>query len=184
MFDDSDIKIFNDKDSFNEGLDEVAVIAEMKRHRSNGNSEKAKALGKHLADIFVDEQKMIKDLAKEVGPLDFDDDIMYQIKVLLAFTAEYCINHSLSSPLLSNTAINKMYDTVKASAFEFYDRLDDGAEYSFYYLALRKSADISLEIGKAFAMICGSSDFSELGKNLFEFAKQEIDSVIDLYEFE
>lgn len=184
MLDDSDIKIFNDKINSQESFDEVSVIAEMKLHRSNGNSEKAKALGKHLADIFVDEEKMIKDLAKEVGPLDFDDDIMYQIKVLLAFTAEYCINHSLSSPLLSNTAINRMYDTVKSSAFEFYDRLDDGAEYSFYYLALRKSADISKEIGKAFAMICENHDFAELGKNLFEFAKQEIDSVIDLYEFE
>lgn len=184
MFDDSDIKIFNDNNSSQDSFDEISVIAEMKRHRSNGNSEKAKALGKHLADIFVDEEKMIKDLSKEVGPLNFDDDIMYQIKVLLAFTAEYCINHSLSSPLLSNTAINKMYDTVKANAFEFYDRLDDGAEYSFYYLALRKSADIADEIGKAFAMICGSKEFAGLGKNLFEFAKQEIDSVIDLYEFE
>lgn len=184
MFDDSDIKIFNDKGRPQENFDEVLVIAEMKRHRSNGNSEKAKALGKHLADIFVDEEKMIKDLSKEVGSLDFDDDIMYQIKVLLAFTAEYCINHSLPSPLLSNTAINRMYDTVKMSAFEFYDRLDDGAEYSFYYLALRRSADFSAEIGKAFAMICENPDFAELGKKLFEFAKQEIDSVIDLYEFE
>lgn len=184
MLDDSDIKIFNDKGKPKENFDEVAVIAEMKRHRINGNSEKAKALGKHLADIFVDEEKMLKDLSKEVGTLDFDDDIMYQIKVLLAFTAEYCINHSLPSPLLSNTAINRMYDTVKANAFDFYDRLDDGAEYSFYYLALRKSADISEEIGKAFAMICGSAEFAMLGKKLFVFAKQEIDSVIDLYEFE
>lgn len=183
MPDDSDIKIFKDKTESQENFDEISVIAEMKRHRINGNSEKAKALGKHLADIFVDEEKMIKDLSKEVGALDFDDDIMYQIKVLLAFTAEYCINHSLPSPLLSNTAINRMYDAVKTSAFEFYDRLDDGAEYSFYYLALRKSANISEEIGKAFAMICGSDEFSELGKNLFECAKQEIDSVIDLYEF-
>lgn len=184
MFDDSDIKIFSDKGNSQENFDEVSVIAEMKRHRSNGNSEKAKTLGKHLADIFVDEEKMIKDLSKEVGSLDFDDDIMYQIKVLLAFTAEYCINHSLPSPLLSNTAINRMYDTVKSSAFEFYDRLDDGAEYSFYYLALRKSANISEEIGMAFAMICENPDFAELGKKLFEFAKKEIDSVIDLYEFE
>ena len=184
MFDDSDIKIFNEKGHPQENFDEVSVISEMKRHRINGNSERAKTLGQHLASIFVDEEKMIKDLSKEVGPLNFDDDIMYQIKVLLAFTAEYCINHSLPSPLLSNTAINRMYDTVKASAFEFYDRLDDGAEYSFYYLALRKSADIAEEIGKAFAMICENPDFATLGKNLFEFAKQEIDSVIDLYEFE
>lgn len=184
MFDDSDVKIFNDEADPEESFDEVALIAEMKRHRSNGNSEKAKKLGKHLADIFIDETKMIKDLSKEVGSLDFDEDTIYQIKVLLAFTAEYCINHSLPSPLLSNTAVNKMYDTVKANAFDFYDRLDDVAEYSFYYLALRKGTQISEEIGKAFAKICDNPDFAGLGKNLFEFAKREIESIIDLYEFE
>lgn len=37
---------------------------------------------------------------------------MYQIKVLLVFTAEYCINHYLPATLLSNTAVNSLYDTV------------------------------------------------------------------------
>lgn len=184
MFDDSDIKIFNDKGQPEENFDEITVIEEMKRHRINGNFDKAKELGKQLADIFVDETKLMRDLAKEVGSLDFEDDIIYEIKVLLAFTAEYCINHSLTSPLLSNTAINKMYDTVKENAFEFYDRLDDGAEYSFYYLALRRSGETSAEIGKAFAMLCENKDFATLGKNLFEFAGQEINSIIDLCEFE
>lgn len=182
MFDDSDVKIFNDKGKSEENFDEVAVIAEMTKHRSNGNSEKAKKLGKHLADIFVDETKMIKDLEKEVGSLEFDSDIVYQIKVLLAFTAEYCINHSLPSALLSNTAVNKMYDTVSKNAYEFYDRLDDAAEYSLYYLAVRKE-NVAEEIGKSFAMLCENPEFQELGKNLFEFTKKEIETIIDFYEF-
>lgn len=183
MFDDSDVKIFNDNGKPEENFDEIAVIAEMTRQRSNGNSEKAKKLGKHLADIFVDETKMIKDLSKEVGSLDFDADTVYQIKVLLAFTAEYCINHSLPSPLLSNTAVNNMYDTVRNQAFDFYDRLDDAAEYSLYYLAVRKGNDIASEIGNSFAMLCEREDFADLGKNLFEVAKKEIENIIDFYEF-
>ena len=90
IFDDSDVKIFNDdkKDSF----DEVSIIAEMTKNRSNGNSQKAKELGKILAERFVDEPHLLSDLENEVGEIQRDDDTMYQMKVLLAFSAEYSIN--------------------------------------------------------------------------------------------
>ncbi len=186
IFDDSDIKIFDDGKKNTDSFDEVSVIAEMTKHRSNGNFDKAKKLGSHLADIFVDEPHLIHDLGAEVGGLNFPDDIMYQIKVLLVFTAEYCINHSLSSPLLSNTAVNAMYDTVSSKAYEFYDRLDDAAEYSFYYLAVRKGGSIAANIGISFAMLCGKEknvEFTDLGTKVFEVAKHEIENIIDIYEF-
>ena len=49
LFDDSDIKIFNDNDEQTESNDEVSVIAEMQKHRTNGNILKSKQLGNHLA---------------------------------------------------------------------------------------------------------------------------------------
>lgn len=186
IFDDSDVKIFNDGKKSADVFDEVSVMAEMTRNRSNGNAQKAKNLGTKLALMFVDEPHLFNDLESEVGILDFDDDIMYQIKVLLVFTAEYCINHSLSSPLLSNTAINSMHETVSQKAYEFYDKLDDAAEYSFYYLAVRKGGDIAENIGVSFAMLCGqetSNHFMRLGKRIFETAKNEIENVIDIFEF-
>ena len=184
-FDDSDVKIFNDK-SKNDEFDEVSIIAEMTRHRSNGNIEKAKRLGKHLAEIFVDEPHLLADLESEVGKIKHDDFLMYQMKVLLVFTAEYCINHSLPASSLSNTAVNSMFDTIKKKAFEFYDRLDDAAEYSFYYLAVRKGVDISKNIGVSFAMLCGKENdeyYTNLGTGIFEVARHEIESIIDVYEF-
>lgn len=185
-FDDSDIKIFNDGNKKSDSFDEVSVIAEMTKQRSNGNIDRAKKLGRHLANIFVDEPNLLHMLESEVGELNFDGDIMYQIKVLLVFTAEYCINHSLHAPLLANTAVNSMYETVSSKAFEFYDRLDDAAEYSFYYLAVRKGINISANIGLSFAMLCGKEKdkyFTELGTKLFEVTKNEIENIIDLYEF-
>ena len=186
LFDDSDVKIFNDGKKGNDSFDEVSVIAEMTKHRSNGNIEKAKNLGKHLAEIFVDEPHLLSNLENEVGPLRHDDGFMYQVKVLLVFTAEYCINHCLPSPLLSNTAVNAMYDTVKKKAFEFYDRLDDAAEYSFYYLAVRKGVDIPANIGVSFAMLCGnekSEDSAKLGTKIFEVSQHEIEQIIDTFDF-
>ena len=69
---------------------------------------------------------------------------------------------------------------------EFYDKLDDAAEYSFYYLAVRKQIDISQSIGKSFAMLCGkeNDDYHiNLGKQLFEIAKYEIKKTIKKYDF-
>lgn len=185
IFDDSDIKIFKEE-TVTESFDEISAIAEMTRNRNNGNSEKAKELGTELAEMFVDEPKLLHDLEGEVGALDFDGDIMYQIKVLLVFTAEYCVNLKLSSPLLSNTAVNAMHETVSEKAFEFYDRLDDAAEYSFYYLAVRNGGNIAENIGAFFSMLCGrekDAGFAVLGKKLFETAKHEVEKTIEKYKF-
>lgn len=187
LFDDSDIKIFNDGEEQNESFDEVSVIAEMQKHRTNGNILKAKQLGKHLAEIFVDEPHLLSDLESEIGEIKRDDDDMYQIKVLLIFTAEYCINHLLPATVLSNTAINAMYDTLNKKAAEFYDRLDDAAEYSFYYLAVRKAVDIPKNIGVSFAMLCGEDKdayYTNLGQRLFEVAEHEIEKIINGFGFE
>ncbi len=187
LFDDSDVKIFNDSDAPAEVSNEVAVIAEMTKHRSNGNILRAKQLGKHLAEIFVDEPSLLSQLEAEVGEIKRDEDDMYHIKVLLVFTAEYCINRHLPATLLSNTAVNALYDTVIKKAAEFYDKLDDAAEYSFYYLAVRKAIDISKNIGVSFAMLCGEGKneyYTNLGKRLFEVAEHEIEKIIDSYNFE
>ena len=177
LFDDSDIKIFTDSDTPAEVSNEVAVIAEMTKHRSNGNILRATQLGKHLAEIFE----------AEVGEIKRDEDDMYHIKVLLVFTAEYCINRLLPATLLSNTAVNALYDTVIKKAAEFYDRLDDAAEYSFYYLAVRKAVEIPKNIGISFAMLCGEGKneyYTNLCKRLFEVAEHEIEKIIDSYNFE
>ena len=184
IFDDSDVKIFNDdkKDNF----DEVSIIAEMTKNRTNGNSQKAKDLGKTLAERFVDEPTLLSDLENEVGEIQRDDNTMYQMKVLLAFSAEYSINRLLTSPLLANTAVNALYDTVKKKALEFYDKLDDAAEYSFYYLAVRKAVEIPQNIGISFAMLCGKENdeyYKKLGTKLFEVATREIEKIINSVGF-
>ena len=187
LFDDSDIKIFNENVEQTKTSDEVSVIAEMQKHRTNGNILKAKQLGKHLAEIFIDEPHLLSDLESEVGNIKRDEDDMYQIKVLLIFTAEYCINRLLPATVLSNTAINAMYDTISKKAAEFYDRLDDAAEYSFYYLAVRKAIDISKNIGISFAMLCGEKEdiyYTNLGQRLFEVADHEIAKIINSFGFD
>lgn len=186
LYDDSDVKIFTDSETSPEAAYEIAVISEMTKHRSNGNFLKAKELGKHLAEIFVDEPTLLSRLEDEVGNIKRDEDDMYQMKVLLVFTAEYCINHLLPSAFLSGIAVNALYDRVIKKAASFYERLDDAAEYSFYYLAVRKGVNIADNIGVSFAMLCGEDKneyYTTLGKRLFEVAQHEIEKIISNYNF-
>lgn len=188
-FDDSDVKIFKEdkkEEKITDSYDEVSIIAEMTKHRTNGNLDKAKQLGKYLAQIFADEPQLLSDLEEEIGTIQRDDHLMYQMKVLLIFTAEYCLNHYMTTPLLSSASVNAMYSSVRKNCPEFYDRLDDAAEYSFYYLAVRKGVEISKNIGLSFAMLCGKENDSyyvNLGTRLFEVAKHEIKKITKSYNF-
>ena len=46
----------------------------------------------------------------------------------------------------------------------FYDNVMEGASFSIYYLAVRKTFNISANIGKGFAMLCGDEDSDEYVK--------------------
>ena len=62
---------------------------------------------------------------------------VFQIKILMFFAAEYTINRVLPNTVLKSTAINALYSNIKSGDRAFYDEFSDGAEYSFYYLAVR-----------------------------------------------
>lgn len=183
--DDNDIKIFNGK--IKESTDDsIALIEEMNLQRTNGNTQKAKALGKNLAERFLNTEELERALEGEVGKLDYPQDVMYQIKILVFFTAEYCINRLLSNTLLKSTAINTIYDKIVKDAGDFYKEFSDGVEYSFYYLAVKKEDTISA-VGKAFAMLCqkeNDESFIQLGKDIFVVVVNEVDSVITSYDFQ
>ncbi len=181
---DDDIKIFNAKPK-SDTLDSIALIEEMNTQRMNGNTEKAKQLGKYLSDRFLDGEELKRSLEEEVGALDYPQKVILQIKILMFFTAEYCINRLLPNTLLKSTATNTIYDRVMKNAGEFYREFSDGVEYSFYYLAVKKD-DIPSAVGKAFAMICrkeNDATYEKLGSDVFRVVSKEVESIIEKYSF-
>lgn len=183
---DSDIKIFG-KEQAQSCDDELRLISLMEEERANGNIDKATRLGDYLAEIFLDEDGLLQRLESVVGELDYPQNILFQIKILLFFAAEYTINRTLPNTVLKSTAINALYGNIKDGDGAFYAEFSDGAEYSFYYLAMRKeSASVIAEIGKAFAMLCGKENeknFTELGKNLFNLTVEEVEHIIHIFAF-
>ncbi len=181
---DNDIKIFVGK-SAKQNDESFALIEEMNEQRANGNLQKAKDMGKYLAERFLNTDEMKAALEGAVGSLDFEEKIIFQIKILVFFTAELCINRLLPNALLMSTATNTIYDIIVDRAGDFYTTFSDGIEYSFYYLAVKQENYVS-EIGKAFAMLCNKKndeDFKQLGRDIFTVVANEIDNVIRHYEF-
>lgn len=184
--DDSDIKIFGQKQA-QVCDDELRLIALMEEQRANGNTEKATKLGDYLSDIFLNEKELLARLEPTVGKLDYPQNILFQIKILMFFAAEYTINRILPNTVLKSTAINALYCNIKDGDAAFYNEFSDGAEYSFYYLAMRKESDsVIAEIGKAFSMLCGKENdenFVNLGKRMFNLVCEEVENIIEIFDF-
>ena len=95
-----------------------------------------------------------------VDPQELPSNVLYQARVLMLFTAQLTL-HRLLPPVISNEAVNAMYDDLSEG---FYDNVMEGASFSIYYLAVRKTFNISANIGKGFAMLCGDEDSDEYAK--------------------
>lgn len=159
--------------------DIMALIEIMKEHRANGNIDKAKKLGKALSEIDIDVKEMLS--AKFIK-----SDIMYQIKVLLVFAAEFNLQMLISAPLLSTTAVNAMYDAIQKNSPGFYGNITDGMAFSFYYAGVRDGGDIAENIGKTFAMLCSVQDndsFIEAGVKVYNEAVKMITEKINETSF-
>lgn len=182
---DSDIKIFQGKSAKKNTDDSIALIEEMNTQRLNGNIQRAHDLGDGLADRFLNTEELRASLEEEVGPLNYSEKVIFQIKILVFFTAEYCINRLLPNTLTKSTAINTVYDKIVKNAGDFYEEFSDGVEYSFYYLAVKKD-DVLSAVGKTFAMLCrkeNDESFSKLGKDIFVAVVNEVDKIIRDFGF-
>ncbi len=186
MLDDSDIKIFNGKNDEADGADLFALAEEMKRHIINGNSPKAKELGRALAAISPDSDDLGDELNKFVRNSAVTPEMKIQLKTLMLFCAEYTLLSKLC-PMLSTTATEAMYEALRTGSSAYYYGISNGAAVSFYYLAVKRNKNISEAVGESFAMLCEAQSnklVKALGENVFELTCEKISKIIDSYSFE
>lgn len=157
-------------------------------HRTNGNIEKASQLGKRLATLTpsFDSDGLIVNL-KDILPQKYlSQDILYQIKVLLVFTAEALLQIDIPVQVLATTAINSLHDSLIENSPGFHKNISDGAAFTFYYLAMKKDGNLSQNIGEAFAMLCNVKNkegFVEAGKTVWSLATTIIEKEIENTSF-
>lgn len=185
MHDDSDVKIFKAPTADNDSSDLFAVAEEIKHNILNGNSAKAKALGKELASLSPESEDLINELTEALDAEWIKPEIKIQCRLLMVFSAEYTLLSELK-PILATAANESLYDGLKKDAPVFYDSISNGAAMSFYYLAV-KQRDVIKAVGENFAMLCnakGNETVSELGSKIFLTTCKHVVGVVEKYGFE
>lgn len=179
MNDDRDIKIYVRKDT-SETSEFESISDNILHHVSNGNRDKASELGAKMAKVKAE------DGAVDISGYKLSSSHLYQVRVLLTFTAEYSVQKNISEKFLSDTVSGGMYDYLKENERGYYDNISDGAAFTFYLLALQKGGDVAQNIGEQFAMLCGtnSTEFTELGGRIFTEAEKYFSDMILSVNFE
>jgi hypothetical protein len=188
LYDDSDIKIFG-KSQVDDKTEAALLLEQVNRQRANGNTEKARKLGVYLAEIFLNDEEINEHIASAVGKVPNTKESMDQIRILIVFSAQWCLSHRLPAALLSNTAVNSFYDKISETK-DVYNDLSDGPEFSFYSLAVRECETSADAIGRTFKKLCdrdddesNDEDYVELGKRIYNKTVEEVVNIIDKFEF-
>lgn len=188
FYDDSDIKIFG-KSQVDDKTEAALLLEQVNRQRANGNTEKARKLGVYLAEIYLNDDEINEHIASAVGKVPKTKETMDQIRILIVFSAQWCLSHRLPAALLSNTAVNSFYDKISETE-DVYNDLSDGPEFSFYSLAVRECETSAQAIGETFKRLCdrdddesNDDDFVELGKRIYNKTVEEIVNIIDKFNF-
>lgn len=162
MTDDRDIKIYVKK-SVAEAGEFQSINDEIQLHIANGNQSKAISLGQEMAKIKPE------DGIFELGGIAMTSALLYQLRVLLTFTAEHTLRNKITVETLAKSACAAMYEYLKVNENGYYCNISDGAAFSFYRLALKNGGDEAANIGEQFSMLCNMSsrEIAELGKSVY-----------------
>ena len=138
---DSDIKIFSGSTFSKKAPMEDEEAAEFMRERDNGNIEKAKELGRILAE-------KVATLSGGGDPALFVE----QKKVLYGYACKKVIEANCSSSLLARSAIGAFLKAVQAVSQSDFDTIQDSVAFTKYMLAEK---DDETGVGAVFAKLCG-----------------------------
>lgn len=176
---DDDIKIFHPKKTDAAGADLAELALLVDTYRSNGNMEKAIALGEKLSALSP-EAFCPNDAAK------LKTNEVRQLRALMVFASQIALHKYLPHTMLSSQAINSMYAKLSETAAGFFSNISDGSSFTFYYLTVRKNRDIIENIGKNYAMLCDKDDdkyLISLGGRVFSSVDVYVCDLIEKAEF-
>ena len=176
---DDDIKIFHPAKSSSAGADLAELALLMDSYRSNGNMEKATALGEKLADLSP-EILCPKDAEK------LNTNEVRMLRALMVFSAQISLHKYLPHQMLSSQAVNAMYAKIASMHPGLFENISDGSSYTFYYLSVRKNKDVEQNIGKNYAMLCDRDNdefYEALGTKVYTLTDVTVCDLIEEFEF-
>ena len=153
---DADIKIFSGSPFSKSALAEDDEAAIFIRERDNGNIEKAKELGRTLA--------------QRVEALCSDNDaalVAAQKKVLFGYACKKVVEGRCQNSVLARAALGAFLNGVKNASSADFELIQDSVAFTKYMLAEKDEQET---VGNVFAGLCGRKDddgFICEGNNLY-----------------
>ena len=183
-----DVKIYqkNEEGSAREQMSEIFDLINF--HRSNGNFEKARELGRILSTLSPAGDDGLAIDAETHFTHAPTQGVLFQLKVLLTYAAEYVVQTDINPEFLSIMVINTMHDEISNKHPNFFKSMSDGAAFTFYSLAMRRSGNVDDNIGEAFAMLCEEAcddrqSYINLGKSMWRIAREKVRAEIENIHF-
>ncbi|MDR1892268.1 MAG: hypothetical protein LBQ48_04605 [Oscillospiraceae bacterium] len=146
---------------------------ELEKAKKSGELSRARALGVIMAQAFAGLGQAGTALLPGAGhgaDAERETEMLREQRILMAFAVAYGFDKFTRNGLVSRTALNVFYDTLKTIDGGLYEDLNSSGAFSFYYLAVRRGGDIERAVGSTFAMLCsrdGDAVLTELGEALF-----------------
>ena len=176
---DDDIKIFHPEKKGGAGADLAELALLMDNYRSNGNMEKASALGEALAELSP-ETLCPKDAEK------LNTNELRQLRALMVFSAQISLHKYLPHQMLSSQAVNAMYKQISNNHPGLFANISDGSSFTFYYLSVRKNKNVEESIGQNYAMLCDRDEdeyYMSLGSRVFTQTDIKVCDMIEDFKF-
>ena len=181
MDSDLDIKIFAPETPAQpSGEDLDSLAAQTEALRESGNLDRAKRLGRALADYAAKAPELLA-LAERCG-FKLTPAREHQLNVLIVFSRQHALRGILEPQLLAEAAITAMNNYLINHYKPFWDTISDSSAFTQYLLAVRAPASqeaLAGLVGAAFAQRCGQEDNPDLralGASVFSAARDRVAS--------
>lgn len=150
-------------------------------HKENGNVEKARQLGKRLAEMVVEDLPHIEDHNSE------DWLLIDHLKMLYIFVAEQIIKEHPDA-ILYQVSLSAFRDAIEVGVPGAYDAMSGCSADTFYQLAYyRKQKDqVENNMGRTMAQLYGKPDdwkIIAIGEHLFTAFQQKCRSECEKTEY-
>ncbi len=180
---DEDVKVANFSDQDAPVDDTEELIEDVQEQKQNGNIDKARKLGRLLAqEVDSNDGEFIFGLDQQESA-----DIICQRRLLLAFVVNYGLEIYLKNQLVSQTAQNTFFETIQNTSPSIDKDIKQQGAFSYYYLCVRDSEKPAEAIGKTFAELCdrkGDCIYAKLGSALFEYFLVVVDDRVKALQFQ
>ncbi len=125
------------------------------QQRANGNTARARRLGKQYVEDLVD--CVWTRPPEDVKSEDFD----LQLKLLFSYAVHRVVGDHSPNQIIANAALGSFYEHLEDADGRLYEEINDNAAFSLYVFLHRSGEENAASVGKIFAGLCNAGEASD-----------------------